>query len=94
MGKKRSRSTYTSKGIHSNVSKSTLKLVRNSRTELEKELNKAKAWRKNLNPWITVKNTQSGTNRPYYKVRANDVMGDPRKAGANIYGARKEGNNE
>lgn len=91
MGKKRCRKTYISKGLHSNVSKSTLKLVKADRGGYEKEMNLRKAWMKGLNPWLTVANKEKGTNRPFYKVRANDVWGHPKYARSfNIFDNKKE----
>jgi len=76
MGKKRARKTYISKGTGSNVAKSTLKLVRAGRDEVDKALNTLKAWRAGKNPWVTIPGTQS--NMRFVKVRANSYWGDPR----------------
>lgn len=83
------RSTYVSKGERSPVSKAALKAARDGVSEIEKELHKIAAWKAGKNPWMTFKNTATGSNRPYYKMRANDVMGDPRNRGANLYGKEK-----
>jgi len=90
MGKKRGRTAYTSKGERNNVSKSTLGLMKRSRDGFEKEAGKLLAWTRGLNPWVTVKNNTnvSGTNRPFYKVRANDVWGDPKRRGANLFNCK------
>jgi len=88
MGKKRSRKTKVSKGIHSNVAASTLKAVRNNVSELTKALHKLDAWKKGKNPWITVPGTAS--NARFIKVRANSLYGDPKKSGANIYGGKAD----
>lgn len=90
MGKKRIRKTYRSAGIHSNVAKSTLKAVRKDVPLIEKELNKLRAWREGKNPWVTVENKQRGTNRPFYKVRANEVWGNPKTATYSIYRGKDE----
>lgn len=74
MGKKRSRKTKTSKGIHTAVAK-----VRVERSALDKELIKLAAWRKGQNPWLTVENINGPADRKFIKVRANSYWGDPRK---------------
>lgn len=90
MGKKRIRKTYRSAGIHSNVAKSTLKAVRASIPLIDKELNKLKAWREGKNPWITVENKERKSNRPFYKVRANELYGNPKFATYSIYRGKDE----
>lgn len=87
MGKKRHRSGYTSKGQRPNVAASTLALVRRERDGIEKAFNKLNAWRKGLNPWITV--TGPGKHMAQIRVRANSVWGDPRRT-ANIFKNRGE----
>lgn len=81
MGKKRIRKTVTSKGQRRSIVNG-VKEVRQARSPLERATNKLKAWKKGLNPWITVPGTQ--TNMRFVKKRANDVYGDPRHV-ANIY---------
>jgi hypothetical protein len=88
MGKKRSRKTKVSKGIHSNVAASTLKAVRRDVSEVTRALHKLDAWKKGKNPWITVPGTQS--NMRFVKVRANSVYGDPKKNGANLFGGKAD----
>ena len=83
MGKKRCRTKYTSKGIHSNVSKSIIKLVARQTDEAQKLMNLYNAWKKGQNPWITVENPQHGTNRPFSRVRTNDTWGDPKRRAKN-----------
>jgi hypothetical protein len=87
MGKKRSRSTVVSKGERHSIARSTVKLVRQDRSEMEKAMNKLKAWQAGKNPWITVPGVQS--NMRFVRVRANNLWGDPRRT-ANIYGGRGE----
>lgn len=91
MGKKRTRKSYTSRGIHSNVSNSTLALVRKGVSELDKAMNKMKAWRAGKNPWITVENKDRKSNRPFYKVRANELYGNPKTSTSyGIYRGKEE----
>jgi hypothetical protein len=84
MGKKVKRKTYVSKGQRNSVARSTVNAVRRGRSEVEKAMNKLKAWRAGKNPWITVPGPSS--NMRFVKVRANALYGDPRYATANIYG--------
>lgn len=83
MGKKRIRKTVTSKGQRRSIV-AGVKEARAARSPFDKALNKIAAWKKGLNPWITVPGTQ--TNMRYVKVRANAVYGDPKKASYSIYG--------
>ena len=87
MGKKVKRKTYVSKGERHSVARSTVKAIRQARTELEKGLTKLAAWRAGKNPWVTVPGPSS--NMRMIRVRANTVWGDPRRT-ANIYKARDE----
>lgn len=82
MGKKRTRSTTVSKGERRSVA-AGVKLVRQGRSELEKALNKLKAWRAGKNPWITVPGPSK--KEAFVRVRANTLYGDPRYATANIF---------
>ena len=84
MGKKTKRKAYTSKGQHSNVSRSTVNAARRDVPQVERALNKIQAWRKGQNPWVTVAGKQS--NQPFVKVRANTLWGDPKRSLANIFG--------
>lgn len=86
MGKKRSRKTKVSKGIHSNVSASTLKAVSRDVPEATRALHKIQAWRKGKNPWITVPGTQS--NMRFVKVRANNLYGNPKTSTANLFSGK------
>lgn len=87
MGKKRTRSTVVSKGERHSVARSTVKLVRQGRSEFEKANNKLQAWRAGKNPWITVPGPSK--NMAFVRVRANNLWGDPRRT-ANIYRGRDE----
>lgn len=77
MGKKRTRSTVTSKGERHSVSRSTVRLVRQERTELEKAHFKLDAWKAGKNPWLTVPGPSS--NMRFIRARANNYWGDPRR---------------
>lgn len=90
MGKKVRRSKYISKGERPNVSKSLLKAVARDESPFKHEMDLIKAWRAGRNPWITVKNPQLHTNREYYKVRANDYWGSPKRGFYNIFAGKKQ----
>jgi hypothetical protein len=84
MGKKRSRTKYTSKGERHSIGRWAVNAVRREKSEAEKAINKLDAWRKGKNPWITVPGPSS--NMRFIKVRANSLYGNPKNASANIYG--------
>lgn len=80
MAKKASGKTYVSKGIHSNVSSSTLAGMKKSRDPSEKVINIQKAWLANKNPWVTIENpNKEQTNRRFIRVRANELWGNPKE---------------
>lgn len=82
MGKKKIRSTRTSKGERRNCV-AGLKESRRERCPIEKALNKIAAWRAGKNPWITVPGTT--TNKRFVRVRANEHYGNPKKATYSIF---------
>jgi hypothetical protein len=83
MGKKKIRKTKTSKGLRSSISKMACKLVEPS--FIDKAMHKVNAWRDGKNPWITVQNRETGTNRPFYKVKANDLWGNPKFLSSGLF---------
>jgi hypothetical protein len=82
MGKKRMRKGYTSKSQRRNIV-AGVNAVRQDRSELEKAFNKINAWRKGLNPWVTVPGPSS--NMRFVRVRANTAWGDPKKISHGLY---------
>lgn len=69
-----------SAGIHSNVSKKTLKAIKKERLPLEKMMNIQQAWLKGQNPWMTIVNpNKNETNKPFIRVKSNDLMGNPKE---------------
>lgn len=88
MGKKRGRTAYTSKGDRNSTSVANVKLMRKS--EAEKIADKAAAWRKGQNPWISMFDPTRQKGRQYYRVRANDYYGNPKHLLPNIYKGRSE----
>lgn len=90
MGKKRHRKTKTSKGLRSSISRSLITATHQAVANVDKMMNKVDAWLDGKNPWITVSNPVSVPDRPFIKVRANSLWGDPRSR-YNIY-MKKEKN--
>lgn len=86
-GKKASGSSYTSAGINSNVSRSTLNGMKKDRNPGVKMLNLQKAWLKGLNPWITMENPdKNDTSRRFIRVRMNDTyLGNPKERSKKMY---------
>ena len=85
MAKKRTRTRYISKGERNNVSPALCAEVRATSSEALKALNLVRCWKAGKNPWILVENKQKGTNRPFYKVRANELWGNPKTAMSTIF---------
>lgn len=80
MAKKSSGKTYVSKGIHSNVTSSTLSAIRKERHSSEKLINIQNAWLKGQNPWVTIDNpSKEQTNKRFIRVRANELWGHPKE---------------
>lgn len=90
MGKKRSRTKYTSKGQRSNVASGLLKSVSREVDAVDRELHKIAAWRAGRNPWITIENVGGPTNQRYIKVRANDHFGSHKNASYGIYRGKEQ----
>lgn len=90
MGKKTLRKTRTSKGLRASISKSVIKAVRNARNEVDAAMHKTIAWRAGKNPWVTVQNKEPGTNRPFVKVKANDLWGNPKFVSSGLFKGRDE----
>lgn len=79
MGKKRLRKKNTSKGIHSSVSAAIVSAVRATRSAMDVEYNKHKAWMEGKNPWITMEVGKEKSNTRYRRFRANDLWGPFKK---------------
>lgn len=79
MGKKKMRSKTVSKGLHSSMSRGVVQAVRAARPAIDVGLNKINAWKKGLNPWLTVASSSKAekNNKPFTRVRANDYWGRP-----------------
>ena len=80
-GKKSSGKHYTSKGERRNVAKWVTKANRREylANGLEVNLNKQEAWRLGKKVFLTIKNPAAtkGSNRPFIRVPANEVWGNP-----------------
>ena len=82
MGKKKKSDGYTSKGLHSNVSKDTLKAMRRERSHLDTMINKYDAFKKGKNVMLTIPNPNAKANpaKPFIRVSAKEVWPDPNKS--------------
>tara|TARA_B100000519_G_C14233524_1_gene433618 strand:+ start:1766 stop:2062 length:297 start_codon:yes stop_codon:yes gene_type:complete len=90
-GKRSSNNTYTSKGERPNTNSSALKARRieykNSMSRLN---NQVKAWRRGKKVMLTIHNpNKKETNKPFIRVNALDVWGQPREM-SNMYDRRKK----
>ena len=79
MGKKKKSDGYTSKGLHSNVSKDTRKAMRRDRSLLETTRNKYAAFKRGKNVMLTIPNPSAKTEpaKPFIRVNAKDVWRNP-----------------
>lgn len=79
MGKKRLRAKRTSKGVHSTMDRGVVQAMRAGRDAVDVGLGKIQAWKKGLNPWLTVASLSKAekNNKPFTRVRANDYWGKP-----------------
>jgi hypothetical protein len=69
---------YISKGLHRNVSKDAVRLMRRARDPNDKMDNLVHLWRRRKNPWLTVRNSDPmNTKEKFVRVRANDAWGSP-----------------
>ncbi len=74
--RKKSRASQTSKGIGSNVGKSTTKALRRDYldNELARVANQIKAFKNGKNVMLTIPNPNTNeTNKPFVRVNAKDV---------------------
>lgn len=80
MGKKvRCRPKKTSKGQRSSISKSTIRLVREGRSEGDRLQNKLNAWRAGKKGFVTVANPNPHeTDKPFIKVSFDSYFGHGR----------------
>ena len=73
MGKKKKSDGYTSMGLHSNVSKDTLKAMRKERSHLDTMINKYDAFKKGKNVMLTIENpNKNETKKPFIRVPAKE----------------------
>lgn len=72
MGKKSTRSSYTSKGQGASVSSKLINAVRRDRPASFRLLNQIKAWEKGKKTMVTIENPdKSQTNKRYIRVEGN-----------------------
>jgi len=77
MGKKKTRSKYTSKGGAPSVNKKTLNGMRKDRPAGLTDLYKLDAWSKGKNTWFTIENpNKNETNKRFIRVRGSELFGD------------------
>jgi hypothetical protein len=80
MGSKASGKNYTSAGVHSNVSRSTLNAMRRDGGQAQKDINIQNAYWKGQNPWVTIDNpNRENTKERKIRVRANELWGSPKE---------------
>jgi hypothetical protein len=80
MAKKKSRPSYTSRGTGKSVSNARAAGGRSLTSPIDRMLDKREAWAKGQNPNLVMANPNPNeTNRPFIKLKANAVWGDPRK---------------
>lgn len=84
MGKKRRRAHKVSKGIHTSIKEKV------ATPQIDRILNKLKAWKQGKNPWVTIANPQGAADRKFVRVRANSLWGN-HKSRYNIF-MKKEKN--
>ena len=79
MGKKKKSDGYTSKGLHSNVSKDTRKAMLRDRSLLETTRNKYAAFKRGKNVMLTIPNPSAKTEpaKPFIRVNAKEVWRNP-----------------
>lgn len=71
---------YKSKGERRNVARVVLKAVRRDTDPCISMNHIVKAWRKGLNPWLTLPNpNKKETNKMFIKVKANIAWGNPNR---------------
>jgi hypothetical protein len=72
MGKKKTRSTYTSSGSGPTVSRTVSNSVRNDRPSSFRLLNQLRAWEKGKKTMVTIENPdKSQTNKKFIRVEGN-----------------------
>ena len=71
---------FVSQGLHSNVSRDTLKGMKRNVSGADKQLNKTRAYWAGKNPWITIDNpNKNETNKRCIRVKANTLWGTPKE---------------
>lgn len=76
MGKKKTRSTYTSKGQHRTVSRDIINACRKERRAVDRLTNQLEAWSKGRRTMITIENpNKNETNKRFIRVEGNIVFG-------------------
>ena len=78
MGKKKSRATQTSKGVHCQKRSAASKAQRREyKSTFAEGSNKRAAWARGKNVMLTISNPNTNeTNKPFIRVNAKEVWGD------------------
>lgn len=80
MGKKKTRSKYTSKGGVTSVTKSVRTAMKRARKEEDRGftlIQKLNAWAKGKNTWFTIENpNKNETNKRFIRVKGSELLGD------------------
>lgn len=79
------RAHKTSKGERSSISNG-VNLVK--RHPIDVALSIHAAWKAGKNPWMTVEGPEK--NKPFIRVRSNDLLGDHRRRPQSIYGGNEQ----
>ena len=76
MGKVRTRTKKTSKGQRPSISRSTVRAVKETKTEVDKLLNKVEAWKRGKKGFVTIANPNpSETDKKFIKVSFERYFG-------------------
>lgn len=97
MGKKKGgkSSGAISKGERVSIDPSVTKAVRNGREPVENLLNKLEAWKRGKKVTLLVPNLgPDAKKRPFVRVKAVDVWGDPKRNRYSMFGNSSEKDND
>lgn len=87
----RNKVKYISKGQRPNVSKSLIHALVKGRSYTDRLLTKHNAWLNGDDPWIVIPNVNTNeTNKPFVKIRANTLWGDPKKNKFSMQAIKKD----
>lgn len=67
------RTKKSSRGERNSIDRGLVQAVKANRTPGTKQINILQAWREGKNPWVTIPTHEK--NKPFIRVKANDVWG-------------------